>query len=521
MRRILIAVFLALGLVSATAPAARALDPDALRQDIIATLNRGLTAFGTESFLFTSVETVAQGTAVRVKIADLALPLPDLGGRLELGDLAFTLADAPPGPGGDAGAGDRRYLVSEVTTASQAAMVDDADDKIVLINYGLERLSGIWSTALRSFLDFDMAVDRFEVVVPKEKLGFAIDRITAVNQTVTRGDGLTDMEGEARAAGLRMINPAFGTLRIGEIVADYKTHGQDLVGLQALTQALDEVGNREAPPDRNRIAAILDRLEPINVLPQGFIERIKVTDLSYLDADQQPRFHLDGMEIDLVGGDLHLALGYGSLGLRMTGARTILPSGAGDGTGDGTGDGAANPLQALTPENLGLIASVERFPVRAWWRSVLNGLVLAAAAGEQGPDTDAIGKAMGAELLAAVNEAGTVLRLDRLDVETPSGRVRGEGEFQVDPATAIGVRGRLALTITGLDEMIAVATGAAQSGQVGPGIQGNMMFLMLLKGMAKREPGPDGRPVDRLEIVVTPAGDILLNGLPFSMVPPQ
>jgi hypothetical protein len=515
MRRILIAVCLASGLICAAAPAARALDPDALRQELIATLNRGLPAYGTEPFLFTGVETVAQGAAVRVTIADLTLPLPDLGGRLELGDLAFTLADAPPAatPPSSAG-GDRRYLVSEVTTASRAAIVDDADDKIALVNYGLERLSGVWSTALRSFLDFDMAVDRFEVVVPEEKLGFAIERITAVNRTATRGGGLTDMEGEVRAAGLRMINPAFGTLRIGEIVADYRTHGQNLAGLQILNRALDEVGNREAPPDRDRVAAILDRLEPIDILPQGFIERIKVTDISYLDGDQQPRFHLDEMEIDLAGGDLHLALGYASLGLRMTGARTILPGSAGGGAGD-------DPLQALTPENLGLIASVERFPIRAWWRSVLNGVVLAAAAGEQGADTDAIGEAMGAELLAAVNEAGTVLRLDRLDVETPSSRVLGEGSFQVDPSTAIGVRGRLDLTITGLDEMIAAATGAAGSGHVAPGVQGNMMFLMLLKGMAKREPGPDGRPVDRLEIVVTPAGEVLLNGLPFSMAPQQ
>jgi hypothetical protein len=68
--------------------------------------------------------------------------------------------------------------------------------------------------------------------------------------------------------------------------------------------------------------------------------------------------------------------------------------------------------------------------------------------------------------------------------------------------------------------MIAVAMGAAQSGQVNPEVQGNMMFLMLLKGMAKREAGADGRPVDRLEIMVTPAGDVLMNGQPFNMAPP-
>jgi hypothetical protein len=509
MRRILIAVFLALGLVSAAVPAARALDPDTLRQDLIAALNRGLSAYATGPFLFTGVETVAQGAAVRVKIADLTLPLPDQSGRIEFGDLAFTLADAPPGSLED----DRRYLVSEVTTASEAAVIDDSDQKIALINYSLERLSGVWSTALRNFLDYDISMDRFEVVVPEENLAIAFDRFTAANQVATRGDGLTDWEGVGRIAGLHVINPAFGTLRIGEVHVDYRIHGYDLAGMQVMNEAVDEANNREAPPDRDRIAAIQERLKSFSMVGQGFIERFKMTDLSYLDAAQQPRFHLDEMEFDIAGGDQHLALGYGSLGLRMAGARTVLPG--------SEGNGAANPLQALTPENLSLIVSGERVPARAMWHGMLNVMLLGAAAGAQGPDPDAIGEAMGSEILSAINQAGTVLRLDRFDVVAPSGRVTAEGEFQVDPATAVGVRGHTDITITGLDEMIAAANGAALSGQVAPGVQGNMMFLMLLKGMVKRETGPDGGIVDRLEIVVTPAGGVLLNGQPFSMAPQQ
>jgi hypothetical protein len=507
MYRILIAAyFLALGLISAAAPA-RALDPDALRQDVIAALNRGMPAYNTGPFLFTDVETVAQGTAVRVKIADLRLPLPVHGLRIEFGHLAFTLADAPPSPL----AGDHRYLVTEVATASQATVIDDAGENAVLINYGLERLSGVWSTALRNFLDYEMAMDRFEVVVPEENWAVGIDRFAAVNQIVTRGDGLTDWEGEGRITGLQVINPAFGTLRIAELLVDYRIHGYDLAGMQAMNQAVDEAGNRETPPDRNRIAAILERLEPFSLVGQGFIERFKVTDLSYLDAAQQPRFRLGEMEFNLAGGDLHLALGYGSLGLRLAGAGTVLPG--------REGNGAGNPLQALTPENLSLIVSGERVPARAWWRSVLKVILLSAAAGAQGLDSDAINKALGAELLAAINEAGTVLRLDRLDVETSISRLIAEGAFTVDPATAVGLRGGMELMISGLDEMIAAAGVAAQNGG-NPEVQGNVMMLYMLKGMARREPGPDGRPVDRLEIAVTPAGEVLLNGQPFSLAPP-
>jgi hypothetical protein len=118
-------------------------------------------------------------------------------------------------------------------------------------------------------------------------------------------------------------------LRIGEVLVDYRIHGYDLAGMQAMNEAVDEASNREAPPDRDRIAAILERLESFSMVGQGFIERFKVTDLSYLDAAEQPRFHLDEMELDIAGGDQHVALGYGSLGLRMVGASTVLPGARG------------------------------------------------------------------------------------------------------------------------------------------------------------------------------------------------
>ncbi len=515
MRRLLITVLLVLGLASAAVPTARALDPETLRQDLTEALKGGISAYATQAFSFTEVRTTAHGEAVRVEILALALPLPDLGGRLELGDLAFTVADAGADVGAEAG--ERRYRVSAVTAAGEATLVDDAGKNAALINYRLERLAGVWSAGLRNFLDLDMAITGFEIIVPEENLALGIAEVMAVSRSSTRADGLTDMAGEARAVGLRVINPDFGTLKIAELYVDYESQGQDLAGLRAFTEAFQRLNDRDAPPDRSALAAIVEDLAKIDILPQGFIERFRLTDLTYLDPAQKPRFHLDQAEVDIVAGELHLPLGYGNLGMKVAGIRAEIPGGA-------PGAEAADPLQALVPENLGFIVSVERFPMLLMWQSVMRAMALSGASGDRNSSNDAIGEAIGTEILAAINEAQTILRLDRLDVETPAGRVIGEGVLQADVSVPAGVTGRLDLTIAGLDRMISIAMSAAtaEGGGEVPGGNGSVMFLMMLKSMARREAAPDGTAIDRFEIALTPAGEVLVNGEPFgAMAPPQ
>ncbi len=514
MRRLLFAVVLGLSLGGASIPAARALDPDTLRQDLTEALKGRLSAFASAAFSFTEVRTTAQGAAVRVEILALALPLPDLGGRLELGDLAFTVADA----GADAGAeaGERRYRVSEVTAAGEATLVDDAGKDAALINYRLERMAGVWSAGLPTFLDLDMAITGFEMVVPEETLAFGIAEVTAVSRSSTRTDGLTDMAGEARAVGLRVIDPDSGTLQIAELYADFESQGQDLANVRAFTETFQRLENSDTPPDRGAVAAIVEDLAKIDILPQGFIERFRLTGLTYLDPAQKPQFHLDLVEVDIVAGELHLPLSYGNLGTKVAGIRAETPGGA-------AGAEAADPLQALVPENLGFIVSVERFPMRLMWQGVMRAMARWAASGDRDSPDDAIGEAMGIEILAAINEARTILRLDRLDVESPAGRVIGEGVLQADVSVPTGATGRLDLTITGLDRMISIAmsAAAAEGGGEVPGGDGSVMVLMMLKSMARREAAPDGTAIDRFEIALTPAGEVLMNGAPLgAMAPP-
>jgi hypothetical protein len=518
MQRLIFTVFLVLGLATAGAPTARALDPDTLRQDLIEALKGGLSGYASESFSFTEIRTTAQGEAVRVEILALALPLPDLGSRLELGDLAFTVADADAGAEAEAEAGGHRYRVSEVTAAGEAAgeaaLVDDAGKNVALVNYRLERLAGVWSAGLRNFLDLDMVLTDFEIVLPEEKLALGIAKVTAVSQSSTRADGLTDLAGEMRAVGLRAISPDFGTLQIAELYADFESHGQDLAGVRAFTEALQRLNEGDTPPDRSALAAMVEDLAEIDILPQGFVERFRLTDLTYLDSAQKPQFHIDQAEVDIVAGELHLPLGYGNLGTRVTGISAETPDGS-------PGAEAAGSLQALVPENLGFIVSVERIPMRIMWQSMMRAMVLSATSGDRNSSNEVIGETMGAEIKAAINEARTILRLDRLDVEAPAGRAIGEGVLQADASVPIGATGSLDLTITGLDRMISIAMSAAAAEGGIPGGSGGVMVLMLLKSMARREAAPDGTAIDRFEIALTPAGEVLVNGAPLgAMVPP-
>ncbi len=90
--------------------------------------------------------------------------------------------------GADSGAeaGGRRYRVSEVTAAGEATLVDDAGNDAALIYYRLERLAGVWSAGLRTFLDADLAIAGFELIVPEENLALGIAEITAVSRSTTR-----------------------------------------------------------------------------------------------------------------------------------------------------------------------------------------------------------------------------------------------------------------------------------------------------------------------------------------------
>ncbi len=485
-----------LWLCAAAAPAV-ALDPEALRRDLIEGLEHGLSVYARQGIEYGEIKTTARGEAVRVEITGLAMPLPDFGGRAELGDVAFTVA----------GAGEGQYRVSDVRAPAQITIVAHDGSQVALANYRLEHLTGVWSSLLVSFLDLDLAVGDLEILVPEGNFAAQLKRLAVRNRYTPGAEGLTDQTSTMRAQGLRALLPAQGTFQIEEIQGESVIEGMDMAAYRTLAEELRALdggaSGAGAPPDRAVLAKLIEHLRDINIFPRRAVERVEVRGITLADQANNPVFRLEEIEIDSTGEDLNGPLAAGSMGMRYGGLRIEEPG----------------PAQALVPTDAGFILSVERVPMRSLWQVMLTSLALAAAAPEPNPNADALGEAMGAEMMDAVTQAGTRFLLDRLHTESPSGQITGKGLFEMDAATPLGVKGGLELTITGLDRMIAIATQAAGNGAEGQlGAAGGVMFLMMLKGMARREAGANGAPVDRFDIRLSPDGQFLVNGQPMGML---
>lgn len=482
---------------------ALALDPETLRQDLKAVLDSGKSSFGPDTVEYKGLKTAARGEAVRVDITGLRLRLPDIEGRLDLGDLAFTVAEA----------GDRLYQVSDMQTASQATLIDKEGQEAGFINYELARLSGIWSSALLTFLDIDFAVKRMEIVVPEDGFALALAEAALQTKTTARADGLTDITSDMQAYDLRVIMPKLGTVEIREMLGTGTFEGQDMATYQVFAEDFQAlVGSANQPLDKKRVDEIVERLSDVRFFPQSFLESVRVLGITVSGPESEPVFSLAEAEFDMVGNDLNQALARGSFGLRYAGMQATKPAGQ-----------AADPMQALVPGDAGLVLSVERLPTEPLWRGAVEAMALAAMQANQTPDQQTMmSQALGLAMLNAINQARSLIRLDRLELQSPAGRISATGSFEADPTTAIGAKGRFDMTVAGLDRMLAIAADAAQSQGGAPHAPGGeLSILMLLKSMAKRETAADGSPIDRFEIVLTPAGDVLVNGKPFQMAPPQ
>ena len=493
MRSRLFGLLTAAALFAAPLATAQAIETEQLRED----LEAGLAQFAGPGvgLVYEELRVWPQDGGHRVQILGLTGQGEETEHWADLGDVAFSVQEIELG----------QFRVFDLDLPSSASFYE-AGERVALLTYELTRFDGVWVGALSNFLDLDMLITDLRFAPTDGSMTLALERLGGVSRAERDAEGRIDQQTEGRATGLSVQAPGEGGLEIAEIEVETSVTGLDLAAYAQLNQEYEALAEREGPPSDADMAAFLQRLSSLALLPGSLAERFAISDIEVTDEAGRTQFRLDRGELDLAGSglnqaqaDLHFGLRHEALDLGES-----LRAEAGAKT-------------ALVPNDLGLVASLERLPIGSLWNSALQTLAFAAMQGAQGAENPMMGQMilfmMMGQLLPAMTEAGTQLKLPHFRAESEAAAVTAEGAFDVNPASPLGMTGRLDAAITGLDRVIALLEPEANAGDE-ESLQALGMAAWL-KGLGRRETDSTGQAVDRYVLELTADGRTLLNGQPF------
>lgn len=102
--------------------------------------------------------------------------------------------------------------------------------------------------------------------------------------------------------------------------------------------------------------------------------------------------------------------------------------------------------------------------------------------------------------------SGSTVKISRLFLTNPHSTILGQGDFRFSPANASAIAGQAALSLRGVDKIIAGVNQAL--GARGAGLA---IGLYALQGLGRVEPGRQGT-THQYDLTITPQGQVTLNG---------
>jgi hypothetical protein len=498
MRRRLFGLLAALLVITVPLGSALALEAEQLREDIIAGLELFIGPMAATPATYDEVRVWPKDESHRVEITGLTSQGGELGYWVDLGDLAFSVQETKSG----------HYRVYDLALPASVPVYDAEGNQFALLAYELERFDGVWVGALSNFLELDLLVTNLRFGLADGTFTLAMERLGGISRAEQGTDGRTDQQAKGRATALRAEIPGEGTFEIAEIEVETGVTGMDLEAYAQLTKEYQALATRQGGPSETDLAAFIQRMSGLNVLPGSFAERFAVSDVRATDAAGQTLFSLDRGELDFAASGFDQALAEVRIGLKHENLEMGESLRA-----------EAGPIGALAPRNMGLVAALERLPADRIWQSVLRTLSFALMqGGQEGQDPTAMNQIMMfmlmGEVLPALTEAGTQLKLPHFLIESEVSSMTAEGTFDVDPTSPLGVTGAMDVAITGLDDVIVLLEAEVNAGnQDAFGALGMANWMRIL---AQRETNGQGQAVDRYSLQLTPDGQTLLNGQPFA-----
>ncbi|WP_148219164.1 hypothetical protein [Azospirillum sp. B510] len=432
---------------------------------------------------------------------DVTLPrLSAEAGDGTLFDIGTVLLSVTPKDDGQYG------VAITLPSTMKVQNLGDNDDYVdaAIISIGKQSFSSTWSGTLETLLALDAAYSDIAIAAADGKGKITIASFTTAQELKPEAGtgGATLWSGPAAAAltGLSVQddkNKEF--VKIGSITGEATYSRIDLTKISELQKLSEQAAAKGAPPNSGEL------LPKLQGLFGGFTSAMRLSNLSFVNPEDGTTVKLGQFAATSSLTDLDKDQSTASMGLE---ARDFVmtPSPA---------------PAAFTPRAFEMKLSVAKLPNAALWKAFTD-LAKSAEAEETPPKKGGKTKPAAAptpdpadaammQAMAAMGQAGTELRIDALNLDTPASAGTASGALRVATGAAFGVAGGANVVLRGIDT-------AVKAMQPAPGAKADKETQDLLGGLAMvqalGQAGKDdsGADIRTYKIDVTETGQILLNG---------
>lgn len=408
-----------------------------------------------------------------------------------------------------------QYQVSDLKVPKEMTFSGADGKPIASVKFETTAFSGIWSKPVQNFVKFDWQVKDIAVSSGPEAgdvVKVATAAITGDGKTTDKG--LLDQVSKVVFNGLTATDPTDGTdIKLDKLTGTVAFEHMDFPAYRKMMSQLSAFTAKYAPAEGAAPAkpsmSDEDRKAMVEMV-RGFPKLMSA--YSY-------DFSGEGLTIANSRDAVTVHLAQAGMGFGLKGIDTDKAELAFNLKHDGLsleGPPFEDPIaKAVVPKsgNLALVASDIPVP------SLVEGIAQALP-DLTSPDAQV---AQGAQfmlmgsMMSALSKSTLNLKIEPSAIETEKARLTADGALKLAMQTPNKAVGAINLALFGLDDLMALATSLANES---PDAAQAVGFMQMLKGLAARETGGDGKPVDKYKVDLTEAGAVLINGKPLDSIAP-
>ncbi len=413
--------------------------------------------------------------------------------------------------------GTDQYQVGDLKMPGEIALKGPDGKPEADVKFATTAFTATWSKPLQNFLKFDwQAKDIAVSSAARPGAAFTIASAALTGEGKENGKGLLDQVSKATLNGLAGTDPSDGTtVKLDKLAANVTVEKLDFPAYRQMMEKINLFSAKYGPKSGDASAPAAPKLtdedrKALSDLVRGFPKLMSAygydfsaEGLTVTDAKDAVQVHLTqgGLALGLKGIDTdHAALNFS---IKHDGLTVNDPM-------------FQDPMaKAVLPKsgNLSLIAT--DLPIPSLVEGVAQALPEMTSADPQVAQGGQF-MMMGA-LMSALSQSTIKLRIDPSAIVTEKASLSAEGALRLamdTPQKAVGV---VNFSLLGLDDLIALATGLAEQS---PDAMQATGMLQMLQGLAQRETGADGKPVDKFKLDLTETGGVLVNGKPLDGIMP-